>query len=183
MENRTLQPRASAWQAIAMSHRDRQYQLSRKYIEFYQSALQNVARNKSRARCIDSGLPIMLVEIRYNSEKELVVVKMAGELNTADYRKALEQITNSDDYAPNVGVVWGFLEVDYYHLDLAALYRFKQVREGFREKRWGAMTCVIVPDPVGGSLVEMFEEIAIKGSAHSRVVFDMNSAELWCAGS
>ena len=70
-----------------------------------------------------------------------------------------------------------------HHLDLAALYRFKQVREDFREKRWGAMTCVIVPDPAGGSLVEMFEEIAIKGSAHSRVVFDMNSAELWCAGS
>lgn len=57
----------------------------------------------------------MLVEIRYNSEKGLVVVKMAGELNTADYRQALEQITNSDDYAPNVGVVWDFLEVDYHH--------------------------------------------------------------------
>ncbi len=129
--------------------------------------------------CVEPAwMALMPVELRYDGEKEFLLVAVNGPLTLDEFEAALKDITRSDQFPPNTKAIWDMREMDLSDIDRSSEERMIDIRKKHPE-RSSARLAFVFADDHGFVMGRMYDALAFKLSTQRRIFNSYTEAEDW----
>jgi hypothetical protein len=99
-----------------------------------------------------------------------------------EYRKTMDEIVRSKEYAPNVSTIWDLKRIDFKAAPKGMEKTLVNVRKSYPERR-GAKIAYVVDSTLGFGMIRMLETLIGDGEAHQKVFYNECEAEKWLTGT
>jgi hypothetical protein len=121
----------------------------------------------------------MAFETRYDREQKILHLSLKGAPTVEQFEEAMQVITTSDLYPPDVDTLWDFRDADLNGLNRDVLMRFIDVRNQHPTRAAARLACVVTGDFAFG-MMRMFELQAEASVPHRMLVCKSHAeAEQW----
>jgi hypothetical protein len=121
----------------------------------------------------------MSIEYRYDRAKQLLRATMTGAPSLARFEEAIEAITNSDEFPPDVRTLWDLCDLEFASVDRALEEGLIALRRRYPARR-KARIAFIVRDQLGVGMTRMYQ--ILSNDETTRVFTDRAAAERWLVG-
>lgn len=122
----------------------------------------------------------MIDELTYDAELNFVRVTMSGDIPDHEFRRVLEFLTTSQDFPPEVNVLWDIRKIEFFNLNTSFLKNLGEIRDDYADKRNPARAAILVPGDVEASIVRLFRDISKMPDNHLKITESVDEAEDWC---
>ena len=124
----------------------------------------------------------MTIKIEYIADMDLLSVTAKGRCSLEEYKTALDEITQSELYPPNINALWDLREQDFSNISTTHVHSLVSLRQRYLE-RDTARVSLIVNGHLAFGLSRMFEQILSIGrfnnEQHIKVFKDYFEGEIW----
>ena len=129
---------------------------------------------------LSAGRNPMIDELTYDAELNFVRVTISGDIPDHEFRRVLEFLTTSQDFPPEVNVLWGIRKIEFFNLNTSFLKTLGEIRDDYAAKRNPARAAILVPGDVEASIVRLFRDISKMPDNHLKITESIDGAENWC---
>ena len=121
----------------------------------------------------------MSVDIQYDEDKKILIIKSFGAFTFEDFSSAMETIVASSDYPTCANAIWDFREADLSSVDADFWGRIIDRRSAFPQ-RDNCYTAMIVSDDLQYGLIRMLQLLS-EGKLPQRLMAfrDYKEGEQW----
>lgn len=120
----------------------------------------------------------MPIDLRYDPAKDVLYATMSGEPSLEAFAEAIETITHSDEYPPDVRTLWDMRELDFSKVDRSLEEQLILIRRRFPE-RANAKLAFVVANKLGLGMTRMYEILSDDPPQTSSVFNDFEKARQW----
>jgi hypothetical protein len=124
----------------------------------------------------------MPVEIRYDNEKGLLYGSLCSPLTYDEFQSAIETITQSPEYPPDVRTLWDLRQLDFKQTDRKFGETLIAIKQRFPE-RGTARLAFVVKDDLGFGMSRMYEALADRLPQQTKVFKSYSEGENWLLAS
>ena len=127
----------------------------------------------------------MAIDISYKPDKGFLYIVVKGHSTIEEYEKTMKEITQSDQYAPDVNTMWDVREQELHDFDSDSIQRFISIRKRYPE-RGTARVAFIAKGDFAFGMMRMYDILSsLEGSElpQNLMVFrDYSEGEKWLLG-
>lgn len=120
----------------------------------------------------------MPISFYYNREQGILYGLMEGILTLAEYKEAMEELTNSEDFSPGCGRLWDMRTVDFNQIDRDFENHVIEILRALPERGRPKVACVVEGE-LGFGMGRMFETLAEQLPQKIRIFKDYDVANSW----
>ena len=120
----------------------------------------------------------MPIDLHYDREKNILYVTIGEQITQEEFSKAIEKITHSDEFPPDVPTLWDLRTGDFTTADSSLTTLFIEIRKKHPE-RGKAKIALIVSDDLAFGMSRMYELKAFDLPQEMRVFRDYAEGEQW----
>lgn len=122
---------------------------------------------------------IMSIEIKYDQNRNMLIIAISGTSDFEDYKSALETITRSGDYPPNVRTLWDLRNADLSFANFTSIKKVVGIRTRFKQ-RDNCRVALVTSSNLQFGLCRMFQMLLEGKLSHELAVFrDYEEGEKW----
>ena len=124
----------------------------------------------------------MTIDIRYKTEKRFLVIVVKGQLSHEEYKTAMNEVTQSEQYPANVNALWDVREQDFRSVTSNTVKSIIDISKQYPE-RGNSRVAFIVKDNLAYGMLRMYElslNVEANDSLQNHRVFrDYSEGENW----
>ena len=124
----------------------------------------------------------MAIDIKYQPEKEYVLIAVKGISSIEEFKTILDTITQSEEYPPNINTLWDVREQDFSSISLESMKSLIQISNNYPE-RGTAKVAFIVKGNLAYGMMRMYETFSsfegLNLRQHLRVFKNFSEGEKW----
>ena len=121
----------------------------------------------------------MSIEIKYDQNRNMLNISISGTPNFEEYTSAMETITHSSDYPPNVRTIWDIREADLSFANFTSIKKVVGIRASFKQ-RDNCKVALVASSNLQYGLCRMFQMLLEDRLPHELAVFrDYEEGEQW----
>lgn len=121
----------------------------------------------------------MAIDIKYDNRRKMLNVSVSGASDLNEITLALEKITNSTEYPPNIRAVWDIRKADATYVNFQFIKEIVKIRSQF-SKLDNCCAALIVSSNVQYGLSRMFQIISEDKFPHQLMIFrSYEEGEQW----
>ena len=127
----------------------------------------------------------MAIDISYKPDKGFLYITVKGHSTLEEYKMAMEEITQSEEYPADINTMWDLREQVFDKLDSDTIKSFIKIRKEYPE-RGAARVAFIVKGDFAFGMMRMYDKLSsFEGSdlPQKLMVFrDYSEGEKWLLG-
>jgi hypothetical protein len=127
----------------------------------------------------------MTIDISYESEKEFLYIAVKGQCTLEEYKMAMDEITQSEEYPANINAMWDVREQDFSSITSSTVQSLINISKQYPE-RGTARAAFIVKDDLAFGMLRMYEitsSMEDSDSSQNLMVFrSYSEGEKWLLG-
>ena len=121
----------------------------------------------------------MSIEINYDPNRNMLNIAISGTSDFEEYTSALETITNSCDYPPNVRTLWDLRKADLSFANFTSIKKVVGIRTRYKQ-RDNCRVALVASSNLQYGLCRMFQMLLEDKLPHELAVFrNFNEGEQW----
>jgi hypothetical protein len=98
--------------------------------------------------------------LEYNSSDNYFLATIDGDILPHDFKQAMDEITASEEYPPDVNTIWDIREVDFSPMNEGLARSLIHIRKTTDEKRGNTKLAVVVTDDLSFGLSRMYQTLS-----------------------
>ena len=120
-----------------------------------------------------------MIDIKYDQSKKMLNISVSGTSGIEEFTSALETITNSRDYPPDIRAIWDVRQADLSFANLQLVRGAVNIRSSF-QKRDNCRAAIIVSGSLQYGLGRMFQILADgKVNINLQIFRDYEEGKQW----
>lgn len=124
----------------------------------------------------------MSIEIKYDQNRKILSISISGKSNFDEYTSALETITSSSDYPPNIRTLWDLRKADLSSANLNSIKEIVWIRSRFKQRDY-CKVALLAPTNLQYGISRMFQMLIENKLPHELAIFrDYDEGEQWLLG-
>ncbi len=88
----------------------------------------------------------MSFDIRFDRKKKILIVTVGDTFTVEEFQTAMEEITRSTQYAPDIDALWDLRAMDFEKIDASYLQRIIQIRKQYPERKTARLAHIVSGD-------------------------------------
>ena len=124
----------------------------------------------------------MAIEVKYESEKGFIIMVVKGKPSPEEYKTAMDEITQSEQYPADINALWDVREQDFSEVDTSTLRHIIEISKQYPE-RGTSRVAFIVKNDLAFGMLRMYEILssteASESSQNIRVFRSYPESEEW----
>lgn len=121
----------------------------------------------------------MSIEIKYDQDRRMLNIAICGTSDFDEYASALETITSSGDYPPNVRTLWDLRKADLSYINFKSIKKVVGIRTRF-QNRQNCRVALVASSNLQYGLCRMFQMLLEDKLPHELAVFrEYEEGERW----
>lgn len=120
----------------------------------------------------------MPVNYKYNPVKNALYGNMEGKISLDELKEALDQITNSKEFSPDVKAIWDLRKLDFTSLNTEFGEQLVSIRS-LRPERGETKIAIVAEHDLGFGLNRMYGALSEKLAQKVMAFRDYDEAEAW----
>ena len=98
----------------------------------------------------------MAIEIRYEPEKGFLIIVVKGKPSPEEYKTAMDEITQSEQYPADINAIWDVTEQDFRKVDTSIVRHIIEISKQYPE-RCTSRVAFIAKDDLAFGMLRMYE--------------------------
>lgn len=120
----------------------------------------------------------MPIDIRHDQEKKILYVTIRDQICQNEFADTLERITNSDNYPPDVAILWDARSVNMPVADKQFVSNLVEIRKRYPERKKSKIA-IIAPSDFTFGMSRMYEMLSGGLPKNIMVFRDFMKGEQW----
>ncbi len=121
----------------------------------------------------------MSIEIRYDQNRRMLNIAISGTSDFEEYSSALESITHSGNYPPNIRTLWDLREADFSPENFTSIKKFVGIGIRFKQRN-NCRVALVASSNLQYGICRMFQMLLESKMPHELEVFrDYEEGEQW----
>lgn len=124
----------------------------------------------------------MTIDISYESEKEFLYIAVKGQCTLEEYKMAMDEITQSEQYPANINAMWDVTEQDFSGITSSTVQSLINISKQYPERNTARVAFIVKNDLAYGMLrmYEMLSSVEESDSSQNLMVFrSYSEGEKW----
>jgi hypothetical protein len=102
----------------------------------------------------------MTIKLVYNSSGNYLLATIEGALTRDDFSQAMDEITSSEKYSPEVNTIWDLRKLYFGHMDEDFERSIIAIRYKTDKKRANAKLALVVADDLSFGMARMYQTLS-----------------------